>query len=189
MRVRLNLATNALQTHRRFIVGAGALALLGSLTFVGLGWHVYSVREADAEFRAEAAGTLQKLADSAQERNELERFFTLPENARLHDRAAFDNSIIDARSFDWTLMFMDLEQIMPGGVRVLNIEPVQDKGRILVKLRVGASSEEAKLKFLRALESSKEFSSVKLVNDKTTPSANNQSDKETLELALVYSRI
>jgi Tfp pilus assembly protein PilN len=188
MRVRLNLATNALQTHRRFIVGAGALALLGSLTFAGLGWHVYSARKADAEFRAEAAGTLQKLAASEQERNELERFFTLPENARLHDRAAFDNSIIDARSFDWTLMFMDLEQVLPGGVRVLNIEPVQDKGHILVKLRVGAISEEAKLKFLRALESSKEFSSVKLVNDKTVQNSN-QSDKETLELALVYSRI
>src|SRR5277367_2071462 len=188
MRIQLNLATNALQTHRRFIVGASLLGLLGAITFLALGWHVRAVRKADAEFRAQTADTRQRLAASELERNNLERFFTDPENARLHDRAAFLNSIIDARSFNWTLMFMDLEQVMPGGVRILNVEPAQVKGRILVKLRVGASSDEAKLKFLRALESSKEFSNVQLVSDKTVNNSN-QSDKETLELALVYSRI
>src|SRR5271155_3578627 len=107
MRVRLNLATNALQTHRRFIVGSGALAVLGSITFLALGWHVYAVRKADAEFRASTADIQQKLAASERERNDLERFFIQPENSRLHDRAAFLNSIIDARSFNWTQMFMD----------------------------------------------------------------------------------
>jgi hypothetical protein len=188
MRIRLNLATNALQTHRRFIVGSGILALLAIFTFIGLGLHVYSVRKADAEFRAESVDTRQKLAASEQERNELEHFFTAPENARLHDRAAFLNSIIDARSFNWTLMFMDLERVLPGGVRVLNIEPAQVKGRILVKLRVGASTEEAKLKFLRALESSKEFSNVQLISEKIAQ-ASDQGDRETLDLDVVYSRI
>jgi Tfp pilus assembly protein PilN len=188
MRVRLNLATNALQTHRRFLVGAGLLALLGSAVFLGLGWHVSNVRKADAEFRVQTADIQQKLAASEQERNNLEHFFTLPENSRLHDRAAFLNSIIDARSFNWTLMFMDLEKVLPGGVRIINIQPAQVKGRLVVKLRVGASSEEAKLKFLRALESSKEFSAVNLESVKTSQ-GNDKDDPETLELEVVYSRI
>ena len=188
MRIQLNLATNALQTHRRFIAGASLLGLLGAITFLALGWHVHAVRKADAEFRAQTADTRQRLAASELERNNLERFFTDPQNARLHDRAAFLNSIIDARSFNWTLMFMDLEQVMPGGVRILSVEPAQVKGRILVKLRVGASSEEAKLKFLRALESSKEFSNVQLVSDKTA-SNGEQGDRETVDLSVVYSRI
>jgi hypothetical protein len=57
-----------------------------------------------------------------------------------------------------------------------------------VKLRVGASSEEAKLKFLRALESSKEFSNVQLVSDKTAQNGE-QGDRETVDLDVVYSRI
>src|SRR5450755_78324 len=188
MRIQLNLATNAQQTHRRFIVGAGLLAFLGGIAFLILGWHVYSVRKADAEFRARTEATRQRLQAAQADRNNLERFFNEPENARLHDRAAFLNSIIDARSFNWTLMFMDLERVMPGGVRVISIEPQQVKGRVLVKLRVGASNEESKLKFIRALESSKEFTGVQLLSDKTAQ-ASDPSDRETLELNVVYSRI
>lgn len=188
MRVRLNLATKPLLTHRRFIVGSGLLAFVALVTFLALGWHVYSVRKADAEFRAEAADTRQKLTASIAERNELEHFFEQPENARLHERSAFLNSIIDARSFNWTLMFMDLEKVLPGGVRLLSIEPVQDKGRIKVKIKVGTNNEEAKLKFIRALEESKEFSGVELVSDHQGLTGD-PVDKETLELNVVYSRI
>jgi len=52
---------------------------------------------------------------------------------------------------------------------------------------VGASTEEAKLKFIRALEESKEFSSIELVSDRTAV-AGDSADKETLELSVVYSR-
>ncbi len=62
-------------------------------------------------------------------------------------------------------MFMDLERILPGGVRVISIEPKQVQGRVQVKLSVGTSSDEAKLKFLRALEDSKEFTDIELQNE------------------------
>lgn len=187
MRVRLNLATKALETHRRFMVAAGVLALMGGIAFLILGWHAYSARKADSEFRSQSEDVRQRLAASAVERDDLERFFKQPENDRLHDRSLFLNSIIDARSFNWTLMFMDLERIMPGGVRIISIQPQQVKGRVQLKLRVGATSEEAKLKFIRALETSKEFSGVELVSEKTS-SAENQADREVIELNVVYSR-
>jgi type IV pilus assembly protein PilN len=187
MRVRLNLATKPLLTHRRFIVGSGLLSFIAVVAFLILGWHVYNVRKADSEFRAEAADTRQKLAASVVERNELERFFNQPENARLHDRSAFLNSIIDARSFNWTLMFMDLEKVLPGGVRLLSIEPVQDKGRIKVKIKVSTSNEEAKLKFIRALEESKEFRDLELGSDRISLSGD-PADRETLDLTVEYSR-
>jgi hypothetical protein len=72
-------------------------------------------------------------------------------------------------------------------VRLLSIEPEQVKGRVKVKIKVGASTEEAKLKFIRALEESKEFSSIELVSDRTAV-AGDSADKETLELSVVYSR-
>lgn len=187
MQIRLNLATKALQTHRRFLVGAGGLAFVAGILFLSLGWHVYAVRKVDSEFRAEAEVVRQQLIASQRERDDLERFFTQPENARLHDRAAFLNSIGDAASFNWTLMFMDLERVLPGGVRVISIEPVQLKGRILLKIKVGASSEDAKLQFIHALEQSMEFSSLELVSEHQAP-AGDQTDKETMDLNVVYSR-
>jgi type IV pilus assembly protein PilN len=187
MRVRLNLATKALETHRRFIVAAGALALIGGITFLILGWHVYSVRKVDAEFRAQSEDIRQKMASSTMERDDLDRYFKQPENDRLHDRSVFLNSIIDARSFDWTLMFMDLERVMPAGVHLISIQPQQVKGHILVKLRVGAADDEAKLKFIRALENSKEFSGVEPVSERAATAAD-QGDRELIELNVVYSR-
>jgi len=78
--------------------------------------------------RAETVATNAKIADLQDQRADLERFFLQPANAKLHDRAAFLNSLIDERSFDWTQMFMDLERILPGGVRVVSIEPGRSRG-------------------------------------------------------------
>src|SRR5689334_14567582 len=112
MRVRLNLATKALLSHRKFLVGAGIQGVLAALVFLILGWHVYAARRAEAKVRAESAQITQKLAELGQQGLTLEHFFARPENAKLHDRAAFLNTLIDARSFNWTQMFIDLERIL-----------------------------------------------------------------------------
>ena len=190
MRVRLNLATKALETHRRFLAGAGLTAIVAGLVFLGLGWHVYTVRKADAELRARTEDTRQKMAKLEEQRRDLERFFGQKDSADLHDRSAFINSIIDARSFNWTQMFMDLERILPNGVRVISIEPKQQQGHVEVKLSVGATSDEAKLKFQRALEESKVFTQVRELNETRPNSTGNQSgDQRVVQLTAVYSRI
>jgi type IV pilus assembly protein PilN len=188
MRVRLNLATKAQETHRRFLVVAGFVVLVAGTLFLSLGWHVYSVRNVDARLRAESEETTRRIAELQSERADLERFFTQPENAKLHDRAAFLNSLIDGRSFNWTQMFMDLERILPGGVRVVSIEPHQVKGRVEVKLTMGTSTDEAKLKFLRALEASHQFSEIQLDSERAPAKGSAAGDQKIVELTAVYSR-
>ena len=189
MRVRLNVATKALETHRRFLAGSGLIAVVAGLVFLGLGWHVYSVRRVDAELRARVEKTRQEMTKLEEQRRELERYFGQKDIATLHDRAAFINGIIDARSFNWTQMFMDLERILPGGVHVVSIEPKQAKGHVEVKLVVGATSDETKLKFLRALEESKEFTEVQIQGDYAPGQGGNQSgDQRVIQLTTVYSR-
>lgn len=184
MKVRLNLATKAQETHRRFMVVAGLVAAIAGIVFLALGWHVYSIRNVDARLRAQSELTSRRIAELQAQRADLERFFAQPENARLHDRAAFLNSLIDGRSFNWTQMFMDLERILPGGVRVVSIEPKQSKGHVEVKLTVGASSDDAKLKFLRALEESHQFSDIQLDTD--MPAKNGT--QRVVALTAIYSR-
>jgi type IV pilus assembly protein PilN len=189
MRIRLNVATKALETHRRFLAAAGLIAAVAGLVFLGLGWHVYSVRKVDAELRARVEKNRQEMAKLEEQRRELERYFGQKDVADLHVRAAFINGLIDARSFNWTQMFMDLERILPGGVHVVSIEPRQAKGHVEVKLTVGATSDETKLKFLRALEESKEFTDVQVQNERTPGPAGNQSgDQKVIQLTTVYSR-
>jgi len=190
MRIRLNLATKALETHRKFLAGAGLVAIVAGIVFLAFGWHVYSVRKIDAELRARAQKTRQEMVKLEEQRSELERYFSQKDIAELNARAAFINGIIDASSFNWTQMFMDLERILPGGVHVVSIEPKQVEGHVEVKLTVGAISDEAELKFLRALEGSKEFTQVQVQNIHAPNAGGNQSgDLKVVQLTTVYSRI
>src|SRR5689334_12935896 len=187
MRVRLNLATKPLVTHRRFFVGAAAIAAVGAIVFLAVGWHVYSVRKAAATTQARMQALRTEQQNLEARRVRLDDFFKRPENAKLAERAAYLNSIIDESSFLWTQMFMDIERVKPGGVRVLSIAPKMVKGNMEVHIKVGAQSDEAKLKFIRALESSKTFERVMLMNDQLSNQPG--SDPQVFELTMVYSRI
>lgn len=188
MKLRLNLATKPLETHRRFLLAAGLLGGVAGFLFLILGVHVYQVRKADREFRAKIAQVDREIADLRAERKKLEDFFDQPENAKLNDRAAYLNSLIDSRSFNWTRMFMDLERVLPGGVHVVSIVPKLAGDHVEVRLAVATTSDEAKLKFLRAIETSKELTHVELLSEHT-PTGNESGDQSILELNVWYSRI
>jgi adenosylcobinamide amidohydrolase len=84
-------------------------------------------------------------------------------------------------------MFMDLEKVLPAGVRVISIEPKQEKGRIEVKFMIGATSDDAKLKLIKALEESKTFTHIELVAE-THPTSGTSSDSIIVELKAEYLR-
>jgi len=59
-----------------------------------------------------------------------------------------------------------------------------------VKLTVGAISDEAELKFERALEESKEFTGFQVLNVRSAnPSGNPNGDQKVVQLTTVYSRL
>ncbi|HXN53490.1 MAG TPA: hypothetical protein VN943_16280 [Candidatus Acidoferrum sp.] len=190
MKVRLNLATNPLQTHRKFLAVSGLIGAIAGIVFLALGWHVYSLRKSNEAVRARAADVRQEMVGLMRQRQELENFFAEEQNAKLNERSTFLNSLIDEQSLNWTQMFMDLEKILPIGVRLVSIEPAHEKGRVQVKLQVGAISEEAKLKFLRALESSPAFKEVRVEQDiLSEPQAGSGDwDRLQIQLTAVYVR-
>ena len=187
MDVRLNLATKPLVGHRSFLGGAVLLGLLGGLFFLFLGARFYSLRRADEDFRVRSEKIQQETSRLAVQKQELDRFFEQQENASLQDRANFIKSVIEARSFNWTQMFMDLEHMLPGGVHVLRIEPKLDKGAVAVRIVVGAADQESKIKLIKAFEESKSFSHVELLTDKLATEPGH--DPVTVELSAVYSTI
>jgi type IV pilus assembly protein PilN len=188
MKVRLNLATQPLQTHRQFLAGSALAGVIAGAVFVALGWHVYAVRRADEAVRAKAANVRHELSALMVQRQKLEKFFAEDRNAKLHERSAFLNSLIDEQSLNWTQMFMDLEKILPVGVHLVSIEPRHEKGQVQVKLLVGAISDEAKLKFLRALEASPAFTHVEENHEIVVGSSAGGPDRLQIELKVIYSR-
>jgi type IV pilus assembly protein PilN len=184
MQVRLNIATKPLESHRRFLAGAGLFALLGGIIFFALGWHVYSTLRAQEALRLKEQENNRRAALLQSRRKDLDEFFARPENARLKERSSFVNGIIDERSFDWTQMFMDLEKIMPVGVHVVSIQPQLVKDHMFVRLTVAATTDESKIKFLHAMENSTAFSNVELLS---VHGAQNSGD-QALELNAIYVR-
>lgn len=187
MEVRLNLATKPLESHRRFLAGASLSAFVASVVFVALGWHVYSVRKAGREVLARTAKINEERADYDEKERELERYFKQKSIADIHDRAAFINGIIAVRSFNWTKMFMDLERILPGGVRIISIEPKQISGHVELTLTFGAANDDVKLQFIRALESSKQFSEVQVRGEVQPTTGSPTNDLRVVQLATYYS--
>jgi len=187
MKARLNLATKPMESQRRFLAGASLTAFVAAVVFVALGWHVYSVREAASEVRARTERIRQERAKYEADRNELKRFFEQKNIKGLGDRAAFINGIIVVRSFNWTQMFMDLEHILPAGVHIISIEPKQVSGHVELNLAFGAASDDVKLKFLRALENSKQFSDVREDSEITATAESNPGDLKVVHLSTFYS--
>jgi Tfp pilus assembly protein PilN len=188
MNVRLNLATKPLESQRRFYVSAGLVALLGSVLFLVLGWHVYSELRAQEDLRRKEQDNDRIAAQLYGRRKELDEYFARSENAKVKDRVAFLNSFIGESSFDWTRMFMDLEKTLPAGVHIVSIQPRLDKGRMSVHFTVGATSDEAKIKFLRAMEGSPAFTEVLLLNVHAPSQAAGVTDQSVLELNAIYVR-
>jgi Tfp pilus assembly protein PilN len=187
MYVRLNLATNPLQSHRRFLASSAAVGVLGLLVFVGLGWRAYNLRKADQDFRARSTRVQKELATVSQEREELQRYFAQQEAAGFQEHAKFVVGVLQSRSINWTQMFMDLERILPPGVRVVRIEPKLEKGTVTVHFVVGAANQEAKLKLLKSFENSSSFSNVKWLSEKLATQQN--ADPLTIEFVAEYSNI
>ena len=190
MKVRLNVATNPLQTHRKFLAVSGLIGAIAAILCLALGWHVYSVRKSNEALRARAESVRQEMIGLMGQRDDLETFFKQERNAQLNQRSTFLNSLIDEQSLNWTQMFMDMEKIMPTGVRLISIEPTHEKGQVKVKLQIGAINDEAKLKFMRALENSPAFREVREDHENSVDPQPNSGDIDRLQVQLnvVYAR-
>ncbi|HXR33352.1 MAG TPA: hypothetical protein VN830_06580 [Verrucomicrobiae bacterium] len=189
MYVRLNLATKPLISHRPFLAGAAIAALIGGILFAILGWRFSTLRKADADLRARTEKVQNDMTRLYAQKQELDRYFSQQETVGLQDRAKFTAGVMEGSSFNWTRLFMDLEHTLPAGVHVLRIEPKLDKGGAEVRFAIGAATEDAKLKLLKAFEDSKSFSGLKLMNEHTGAPSQPGADPLTVEFTAVYSSI
>jgi hypothetical protein len=188
MKVRLNLATSPLESNRRFTLGATVVGVFAVIALIVLSQRAYSIWSSDRAFRARQEALQTHVAELQRQRQSLSAFFQTPDTVKRRQRAAYLNSLIQQRAFPWIKIFMDLERILPEGSRVVSIEPELVGDNVQLKVLVGAVSDESKLKFLKALETSAQFSHIQLLSE-TRPARVEQTDRIMLTLQAQYSVI
>lgn len=162
MRIVINLATRPFVELRplflrlRLIMGGLVLAAIGLGTWA----HLLELRLDRAA--TQMNGLRTQTIGAQQERIRSEARMRQPINAAVLDRAHFLNALFLEKSFSWTAVMMDLENVLPTGVQVTSIEPqVTNSGDVLIRLRVSGDRDRAVL-LVRNLERSRRFRQPRL---------------------------
>ncbi len=162
MRVQINLATRPYveldRLLRQLRIALGVLAVVA----LALGIWLHSVTARAREQQRQLA-RLNAQADALQrERAANEARLRQPVNAATLSRNAFLNTLFARKSFSWTAVLMDLEDVLPAGVQVSSIEPlISSTGEVTIRLRV-LGDRERTVQLVRNLEGSKRFLSPRL---------------------------
>jgi hypothetical protein len=186
MKLHLNLATVPQENKRPFLAAAAFVGTIGLLALAVLSHAAYKSYQANRDLRADIARTEVAMQANQVRQHELESYFRSVPAQQILDRSAFLNGLIDERSFPWTKIFMDLEDTLPPGVRVVSIAPRLVNGRAEVTLEVGAMTDEGKIQFLQAIEKSKKFSGM-VVKDERHPDLTASPDRIVLNLTVWYT--
>jgi len=157
MRISVNLATRPFVELRplfaRLRLAMVALAMLAICLGVELHHLSASTRAAAEQMRDLKAQT----AAAQHEREANEERMREPQNRAVLERSKFLNSLFESKSFSWTAVMMDLENVLPAGVQVTSIDPViAPDGGVNIHLRV-SGPRELQVELVRNLERSQRF--------------------------------
>ena len=165
MRVAINLASRPfvelgpLLARLRLLAGALLLALFGL-------WLAHKHLEHKAEIAdAAVSGWQQRTKALEQEWQQDQATMREPQNAAVQSESSFLNNLFAQKSFSWTAALMDLENVLPGGLQVLSMQPQMSKdGTVLLRLQVTGARDKA-VELVRNLETSKHFLHPRLAGE------------------------
>jgi Tfp pilus assembly protein PilN len=186
MKLRLNIATAPQENNRPFVAAAALIGAAALIALVILARQTYVTWQSNIELRSDTARLGGQIRAEQADQQELKAYFDRKDVQQIRDRADFLNSLISERAFPWTKIFMDLENTLPPGVRVVSIAPKLVNGRADVEMVIGASSDETKLRFIEAIENAKNFSDVTVDDEHVSEQAGN-SDRIVVRLNFWYA--
>jgi type IV pilus assembly protein PilN len=141
-------------------------ALTGALVYGAvLGWrHTHAMSQRVAAEKA----NLDKL--NQQEQGDI-AILNKPENRDVKERSQVLNSLIRSKEFSWTLIFAELEQLMPARLHVMSIKPQLDLNNdIELHMRVAGDSRDKAIELVHNMEQSREFHHAQVLSESSTQS-------------------
>lgn len=161
----LNLATEPFRRDRPILAASAATAVLMLAVLAVLLMLILEQRGLAADSRAQAAAVDAQLRAVSAEQARLEALLREPANAELLDRSVLFNALILRKSISWTLLFSDLEKVMPGNVRLITVRPYLTAGNdVQLDMVVGSRSPDPVIDLLKRLERSPTFGATSLLS-------------------------
>jgi type IV pilus assembly protein PilN len=172
MRLDINLATRPYEDAREFWsrwgLGVGLLGLLTLLLLVlaERGWtHAGRDRHEIGQLQAQ-------IAERDNERAKAQAYLDMTANRSTRDQSQFLNGLIQRKSFSWTLVFEDLELVMPSSLHVVSLRPeLNDQNQMELEMRVVCQTRSAAVELVHRMEGSRHFQGAQLVQEAQTGEA------------------
>jgi type IV pilus assembly protein PilN len=187
VRLNINLATKPYQDVRRVLLHWGGLVLLLAVCTVALAWTAVSVWRESRNVNAKITGLESEIAALDKERNKAVEELKLPQNSSVVDDSKFLNGLIARKSFSWTRVFMQLEEIMPPRLHVVSILPeLQPKtNTVEVHLTVAGTSRDAAVELVKRLERSPNFREA-IISEESEAHEKDSTDTVRFRLNAIY---
>jgi type IV pilus assembly protein PilN len=165
MRVQLNLASRPFVEMGPLYQRLRMLIILLAIVAAPLWLLLATERRKAAEAQARLDAVEQKIHALQSQRSAFQAQMQEPQNASVLSQAQFLNQMFAQKAFSWTAVMMDLENVLPSGVQVLNIDPVVSRdGKVTIRLRVSGAHERG-VDLVRNLEHSHRFLSPRLARE------------------------
>lgn len=159
MRVPINLSTEPFRHDRAKTVFAvvsslALLALLGVQVFLILG-----ERSNAAENRAAVDKLQSQLQALTAEQNRVDDSLRQPKNAEVLQQSVLLNALVQRKAISWTRLFSDLEGVLPGNVRLIQVRlpQINTRNEVTLDMEVGTQQPTAAIEFLTRLQNSPLF--------------------------------
>ena len=167
MRISVNLASRPFVELRPFFARLRTLMATLALIGIALGVVLHMERK-KLDLAEHQMDDLRRRTVAVQdEKLRNENRMRQPANSAVLDRAHFLNALFLRKSFSWTAVMMDLENVLPIGVHVTAIEPsITTDGDVIIRLRVSGDRDRA-VQLVRNLERSSRFIAPRLSNETT----------------------
>jgi type IV pilus assembly protein PilN len=175
MRIQLNLASRPFVELGPLYLRLRILIVLLAVIAVPL-WMLLATERRKA---SEAAGRLDAVEQNIRaleaQRQAFQAQMREPQNATVLSQSQFLNQMFASKAFSWTAVMMDLENVLPSGVQVLNIDPVIARnGKVTIRLRVNGPHNLG-VDLVRNLEHSHRFLAPRLARE---TAENNQNQRQ-----------
>jgi type IV pilus assembly protein PilN len=165
MRIQLNLATRPFVELGPLYMRLRILIILLAVIAVPLWILMASEKRKASEAQAQLTAVEQKIQAIESQRQAFQAQMRQPKNAAVLSQSQFLNQMFASKAFSWTAVMMDLENVLPSGVQVMNIDPVITRdGKVTIRLRVSGAHDRG-VDLVRNLEHSHRFLAPRLARE------------------------
>jgi Tfp pilus assembly protein PilN len=150
----LNLSTRPFRGYRlqTLLLSVAFIALVATSVLQFIGFKRYS--RLTSRIRTEARNAQVDSEALGRQIDDLDAKLSRPEAVDKLSEIQFLNGIIARKTFPWTRIFSDLEELMPETVHLVSLRPdIADNGTALLHIEVRARSVDDWAKFAAALQS------------------------------------